>query len=234
MPDHVDVRILDRLDDPGRDPGPRLGLPVVQARHDPVGLFEHVVGQVQSALLEHVDLDPLEHDDRRTPLFGERFVEPVDLPPLPQQSFLVEPAGHRHPLPVVGDGDVLEPTGDRGPDHLAERALTVGGGGVHVEVAADVGHLHERGQLPPFRQRDLAAPLAEFRGNPGQADRLVDLVLGPAGHAGTLRWARRVVASRHDPVDAVLVDCQPPVAGAGPQPHVVLLRSGEILQGGPE
>ena len=62
--DHRHVRVLDRLDDPGRDPVAGLVLAVVEAGHHPVGPGEHLVGQVEASLLEHVDLDPLEHRDR--------------------------------------------------------------------------------------------------------------------------------------------------------------------------
>ena len=82
---------------------------------------------------------------------------------------------------MVGDCDVGETASDGGADHLAERVLTVGGVGVHVEVAADVSEFHEHGEFASFRKVDLVTPLAKLRRNPGQSDRLVDFRLGPAG-----------------------------------------------------
>ena len=42
-----------------RDLLARLVLAVVDAGHDPIGLGQHVVVQVESALLQNVDLDAL-------------------------------------------------------------------------------------------------------------------------------------------------------------------------------
>ena len=65
----------------------RLFLAVVDAGHDPIGLGQHVVGQVQPALLQDVALDALEHREAA----AELVVQPVDLRPLGQQP-LRDPA----------------------------------------------------------------------------------------------------------------------------------------------
>ena len=52
---------------------------------------------------------------------------------------VVEAVGHGEVLGVVGDGDVLVAAGDGGLGHLADGVAAVGGGGVHVDVAANVG-----------------------------------------------------------------------------------------------
>ncbi len=106
------MRVLDRLEDPRRDAVAGLVLAVVQARHDPVGSREHLVGEIEAPLLEHVDLDSLEHDELRVlAAVGtggrlQRLVEPVDLIPLGEQPRAVEPSGHRHSLAVIGYRDV--------------------------------------------------------------------------------------------------------------------------------
>ena len=41
----------------------RLLLAVVDAGHDPIGLGQHVVGQVEPAAFEDIDLDALQHGD---------------------------------------------------------------------------------------------------------------------------------------------------------------------------
>ena len=53
--------ILQRVDDALGDLLARLVLAVVDAGHDPVGLGQHVVVQVEPALFQDVDLDSLEH-----------------------------------------------------------------------------------------------------------------------------------------------------------------------------
>ena len=51
---------------------------------------------------------------------------------------LVEAVGHRERLAVIGDGDVLEPGVPRGPRHGLGVGAAVGGGRVHVQVAAEI------------------------------------------------------------------------------------------------
>ncbi len=62
-----------------------------------------------------------------------------------ERAGLVEPVGHRQRLAVIGNGDVLEPGVARGQDHRLEVVLPVGLGRVHVQVAAQIGGLDERG-----------------------------------------------------------------------------------------
>ena len=58
----------------------------------------------------------------------------------------------------------------------------VGGGGVHVQVAAKVLRGDETGQGAGFGGGDLSAVLAQFRRHVGELERLVDAFLGLAGH----------------------------------------------------
>ena len=56
-------------------------------------------------------------------------------------ALLVEAVGHGQVFGVVGDGDVLIAARQGGVGHLADGVVAVGGGGVHVHVAADVVRL---------------------------------------------------------------------------------------------
>ena len=61
-------------------------------------------------------------------------------------ALVVEAVGHCQVFGVVGDGDVFVAAGEGGFGHLADGVAAVGGDGVHVEVAADVGLGDEVGQ----------------------------------------------------------------------------------------
>jgi hypothetical protein len=54
---------------------------------------------------------------------------------------------------------------------------------VHVQVAADVGQLHQFGQPAFLGGFDFTRVFAQLRRNPGQAERFVDAGFGFAGHA---------------------------------------------------
>ena len=95
--------------------------------------------------------------------------------------------------------DVLEAALARGLGHLLDRVAPVGGDGVHVQVAAQVGLLDQHRDLAGLAERELAAVLAQLRRDPRQAEALVDLLLGRAA----VGLARRVVE------DPVLADVQP-------------------------
>ena len=82
---------------------------------------------------------------------------------------------------MVGDRVVRVPAPTRRGDHLLQRREPVGEVRVGMEVTLDVLLLHERRELPAKGRLDLAAVLAERRRDPGQAEPLVDLLLGP-GH----------------------------------------------------
>ena len=69
----------------------------------------------------------------------ELAIELVDFFPLLAEPGRVEAVGHADALRVVGDGDVLEAALLGGGDHFAQARLAVARGGVHVQVAEDVG-----------------------------------------------------------------------------------------------
>jgi hypothetical protein len=67
---------------------------------------------------------------------------------------------------VVGDRDVLVAALAGRLGHLLDRGVAVGGRRVHVQVAADVAELDQLRQLALARRGQLAAILAQLRGDP--------------------------------------------------------------------
>ena len=158
MGDDRDVWILERAENPLGDLLARLLLAVVNAGDHPIALGQHIVRQIHAALFEDVALDAFEHDE-----VVELVVELVDFLPLFAEPGRVEAVGHAHALRVVGDRDVFEPALLGGGDHFAQARLAVAGGGVHVEVADEVGQLDQLWAVcrrPPSR---IPAGLRESR-----------------------------------------------------------------------
>ncbi len=96
-------------------------------------------------------------------------------------ALVVEAVGHGEVLGVVGDGDVSEAAGDGGFGHLADGVAAVGGVGVHVEVAADVGEGDEVGESVGCCGFDLAAVFAELGWDVVEVEGLVDFLFGGGG-----------------------------------------------------
>ena len=121
---------------------------------------------------------------------------------------------------VVGDRDVLVAALARRLGHLLDRGVAVGGGGVHVQVAADVAQLDQLRQLALAGCGQLAAVLAQLGRDPLHAEPLVDLLLGRAGD----RLPALVVG------DAVLAHVQAALDRRRAQRLVVAPRAREVLE----
>ena len=115
-----------------------------------------------------------------------------------------------------------EPCVPRRLRHRARGVLAVGLGRVHVQVAAQIAAFDEVGQLASRRGLDLAAPFAQLGRNPGEPERLVDLLFARA------RDARVVVGAK----EAVFVQLEPEPDRAVAKRDVVRLRAGEVLHRG--
>ena len=121
-----------------------------------------------------------------------------------ERAALVEPVGHRERLAVIGDGDVREAGGPGGERHGFGVGAAVGGGRVHVQIAAQVGERQQAWQCAALGGLDLAAVLAQLGRNVREAERPVDLFLRCA------RDELSVVV----PVEAVFVELEAPLDGA--------------------
>ena len=135
MAEDARVGILDGAENAGG----HLFAALLEARVDAgdhhVHLRQNFVVEVERAVGENVDLDAGEDADAALHLLVD-FADALDVF---ERAFLIEAVGHGQVLGVVGDGDVLVAAGDGGFGHLANGVVAVGGGGVHVHVAAEVG-----------------------------------------------------------------------------------------------
>ena len=98
-----------------------------------------------------------------------------------ERAGVVEAVGHGEIFGVVGDGDVGEAAGDGGFGHLADGVAAVGGVGVHVQVAANVGEGDERGQGVGGGGFEFAAVLAQLGRDVVEVEGVVDLLFAGGG-----------------------------------------------------
>ena len=83
-------------------------------------------------------------------------------------ALFIQAVGHGERLGMIGDRDVFVAQRVRGLGHFFERRAAVGFGGVHVQIATDVGQFDQLRQTAFERGLDLAAIFAQFRRNPRQ------------------------------------------------------------------
>ena len=174
--EHVDPRALERAQDAVGHLRLILREVRVHRRDDEIELGEAVVGEIEPAVGQDVALDA---GEQRQAL--ESAVQRPHAGRVLERAALVEAVGHRQRLAVVGDGDVLMAEAVRRGGHRLEVVPAVGGGRVHVQVAAQIADGDERGQRAGDRRLDFAAMLAQLGLDPRHAERLVDAFLGLAG-----------------------------------------------------
>ena len=175
------------------------------------------IRQVEFAVVEDVDLDPLQDCDARLAL-----VEAVDLVDLLGQAHRIEAARHRQAARMLGHRNVLQPAGQRRLGHRLQRVVTIAVARVQVQVAAQVASLNQPRQTLRARRFDFAAVFAQLGLDVRQPHGAVDRFLGVAGDA--------LAALEH----AVLVDLQAAFLREAPQCDVVRLRAGEVSERGAE
>src|SRR3989442_6406775 len=113
--------------------------------HD-IELRETLVVEVQGAVLENVHLGAGKHADSQAAFAGG--VNSLDVL---EHAFFVEAVGNRDGFAVVGQGDVFVAEGARRFGHLLDGVLAVAGGGVPLQVGADVftgNELLQAGRFP--------------------------------------------------------------------------------------
>ena len=117
-----------------------------------------------------------------------------------ERAALVEPVRHRQRLAVVGDRDVA-----RSPAARAAAAIVSRSSRPSVSVVCMCrsprrsARSIRRGSVRAAAALDLAAVLAQFRRNPREAERVVDLLLAFAGHAVVVRDAKQTVLVQLQP-----------------------------------
>ena len=91
---------------------------------------------------------------------------------------------------------------------------------MHVQVAPDIRCIDQMRKAVFKGGLDFAAVLPQFRRDPREAERSVNAFLGASPHF--------FLAAKN----SVFADFETPPLGQFPEPEVVLLGAGEILQGG--
>ena len=132
----------------------------------PVELGEHVVGEVERPVGADVALGAAQDAEG-----SEQLVRRRDLLALAAEVVRGQTRDDADVRRVVADREVLIAELLRGAGHLLDRGLPVRPRRMHVQIAADLGHLDERRRLAP------EAVLAQLRRYPGQPELRVDGLL---------------------------------------------------------
>ena len=214
MADDRHIRVFHRPDDAAGHCIPFLAHRVVDGGDDPVQHCQHVVGEIHGAVGADVHFGTAEDGHIVAVL------QPLKRLNLADQAFRRQAVGHAQPLGVVGDGHIFVAHCGHGGDHCLQGKLAVAPVAVHMQVAAQVGFRYQVGQAAAAGGLQLVGAPPEFGGDPGQAEAGVEgfLVGEMLGHAG------------FNYGNAVLVERQALPVGVVPQPDVVLLAAGEVLE----
>ena len=189
----------------------------VDAADDDVEFGQRVFGEIHRAVAPDVAFEAGEDAEREA-----AAIELAHLLGEGDGALFIQAVGHGEGLRMIGDGDVFVAQRAGGLGHFFERGAAVGFGGVHVEIAADVGELDQLGQAAFERGFDLAAVFAQLRRNP---------VRGRARRTLLPRFRRRRAASLSTRNRPYSLSVRPSFKRAAAQRDVVLLAAGEILHG---
>ena len=213
---NLDARVLERPDDSRRHLGPALREARVHGRQYDVQLAQDLGREVQRPVGEDVALAAREDSNL------EARLERPERPDLLAQPVDAQTARHGRGRRVVGDDDVLVAARLGRLDELLDRMVAVRPVGVRVQVAADPVGGHQPRQGARERGLDLSAIFAELGWDPREPHRRVHVGLGRASDPG----AGRLVE------DAVLADLELAARGHLAEADVVVLGTGEVLEGG--
>ena len=218
MTDHVDRRILHGADDAAGLGGAVQVERRMHRGHAPVERSAERGVVVEAAVRADVQLHPVQQAQAG-----------VDAGLLAQRGALLQQPLPAHAveaqiLAVVGDRQIGEAARRGRGHHLRQGTAPVTGGvGMQVQVAAQVGQRHRRGQLAAGRGFDLAAVLAHRRRDERQVERGVDVALRRPGEPRSMLVPQPVLVEQ-------------PAAGGGQcaQLDVVRRRAGEVERRGSE
>jgi len=188
----------------------------VHRAHHQVEPRQHCIRQVEAAVFEDVHLDALEQRDA-----VQFCVKAVDLVALARQLQRVESVRDGEAARMFGDGQVFQPQRLGRQRHVAQAVVAVGGFGVRMQVASEVGQFHQFWQSPGARRFDFAAIFAQLWRYVRQADGAIHRLLAVAGDATAV------------PEYAVLVDLEVALLRQPADRDIMRLAAGEIDQGRP-
>ena len=190
----------------------------VDAGDDDVELGERFVGQVELAFSEDVDFDAGEDVNAA----GHFVVDLADAGSVGESAGIVHAVGHGEIFGVVGDGNVAATAEYGGFGHFADGAGAVRLGGVHVDVAVEVGEGDELREGVSGGGLEFAAVFAELGRNVVEVEGVVDGFFGFGGDDGVVFEAG----------EGVLGEGEAALDGALAEGDVVVLGAGEVLKGG--
>ncbi len=186
---------------------------------DYVELGQDFVTEVQRAILQDIDFDAGEQADS-----GDAFLSGADFLDLSERALFVHAICDGDGFGMVGEGDVFIAEGFGGFTHFFNGVASVGGGGVHLEVAANVLKLYELRHFVIFGGFDFAGHFAKFRLDVIEAELGVDFFFGLAGdNFAAFQRGHRVFIQRPAHVE-----------GAAAEGDVVRFGAGEIKESGAE
>ena len=120
----------------------------VHGGDDHVELRENFVVEVELAVFQDVDFDSGEQANA-----GDALLRGADFFDLRERALFVHAVGDGDGFRVVGERDVLVAEIAAGFAHFLDGIVAVGGGGVHLQVAANVVELDQVGQHASRRLR---------------------------------------------------------------------------------
>ena len=236
--DHVDVRVLDRVEDALGQLGTRLAARDVERSDDQVERREQLVWIVELAVGADLELAAVQQAEalvvrlgRRRPsllLRREALVEGADERALFLDALGGEAARDRERLRVIGHDLVGVAAAARELSHGFDRHRAVGPVRMGVEVALEVGLGDEIRQAAGEGRLDLAAILAQLRLDERQPEKVICLRLRGEDAELTALVRGDDLAGLVDPGEAVLAQAPALVARHRSEPDVVLLRAGEM------
>lgn len=221
--DHVNVWVLHGANDAGGHLGFGQGKGAVHRGDGVVELGEDGVVKVEGAVLEDVHFGSCEKS-KRVAVFFKLLVELVDLFDLGEEAVFVQAAGLNGGFGVVGNAEVAEAEFARGGGHFGEGVFAVGGGGVVMERATEVGELDEFWELVLLGGFDFASVFAQGGVDGDEAKVVVEFVFRLDGWGG-------VFLAVNGGAEAVFVEGEVFLLREGAEVDVVFLGAGEVLEG---
>ena len=211
--------ISDRRQDPLRDLVLRLIEPRVDRCYDDVEPCQRFVGEVEPAVGTDIDLCALQ--DPETCMLPVFFVDQLYLA---GKSLFIQSVSDAEAFCMVRHRDILVSFLDCRQDDCAEVVASVRPFRMDMEVAFDIVNRDELRQLPRKGRFDFSLVLAQFRRNKGEFERRVNVLL---------LFSSDLLFSG-PPEHAVFIDLEPGPHCHFPEPDVMLLASGKVLERRPE
>ena len=144
----------------------------------------------------------------------------IYLRPLLDDFLLVQSAGHRQTLSVVGDRNVFQAKRDSGAGHFLNGIFPVGPVGLNLKISLERAVFYKFRQFTGFRRFNFTGISPKLRRHPHKSQLFVNFLFVPAGNHSVPS------AGGEKPV---LIEFIPFFNRDFSQSDVMLLAAGEIL-----